>query len=148
MTFGFGAGLFSKNGTDRYGLASRRPEALIDMPTFNGDQLVEAQTGDDLSVQACADDAQVAFHAVRQLVGLAYGKAQLRWVQTGFNAAFGAGETPRNLMGFKDGTQNPNQDFSNASGSWRRTVPLSGNFRGAWNWVGRLPSEVRVAGEW
>jgi deferrochelatase/peroxidase EfeB len=58
VTFGFGSGLFSKNGTDRYGLASRRPEALIDMPTFNGDQLVEAQTGGDLSVQACADDAR------------------------------------------------------------------------------------------
>ena len=25
ITFGFGAGLFSKNGVDRYGLASRRP---------------------------------------------------------------------------------------------------------------------------
>ena len=71
VTFGFGAGLFSKDGADRYGLASQRPDALVEMPEFNGDQLVEAHTGGDLSIQACADDAQVAFHAVRQLVRLA-----------------------------------------------------------------------------
>jgi deferrochelatase/peroxidase EfeB len=106
LTFGFGAGLF--NG--RYGLAPRRPEALVDLPGFNGDQLVEGRCGGDLSVQACADDPQVAFHAVRQLVGLAYGAAQLRWVQNGFLPATAAGHTPRNLMGFKDGTRNPSAD--------------------------------------
>jgi len=107
VTFGFGPGLFTKDGRDRYGLASRRPEALIDLPRFNGDQLVAERTGGDLAVQACADDAQVAFHAVRQLAGLADGVAQLRWAQPGFVAGFAAGETPRNLMGFKDGTMNP-----------------------------------------
>ena len=112
VTFGFGAGLFGKDGADRYGLASRRPEALVDMPAFNGDQLVEGQTGGDLSIQACADDAQVAFHAVRQLVRLAYGTAQLRWVQSGFLPAYPVGETPRNLMGFKDGTINPKPPFA------------------------------------
>jgi deferrochelatase/peroxidase EfeB len=112
VTFGFGAGLFSKDGTDRYGLASRRPEALVDMPSFNGDQLVEAQTGGDLSIQACADDAQVAFHAVRQLVRLAYGTAQLRWIQAGFIPGYAPGVTPRNLMGFKDGTINPQPPFA------------------------------------
>src|SRR5262249_2384865 len=49
ITFGFGPGLFSK---DRYGLTSRRPQALVDMPQFIGDQLVEAHTGGDLSIQA------------------------------------------------------------------------------------------------
>jgi deferrochelatase/peroxidase EfeB len=106
LTFGFGAGLFDKDGKDRYGLAGRRPEALVDMPTFAGDQLVAASTGGDLSVQACADDTQVAFHAVRQLARLASDVAQIRWVQTGFIADFGAKSTPRNLMGFKDGTGN------------------------------------------
>ena len=37
----------------------------------------------------------------------AYGVAQLRWTQTGFIADGIAGHTPRNLMGFKDGTRNP-----------------------------------------
>ena len=61
-----------------------RPEALVDLPRFNGDQLVPERTGGDLSIQACADDPQVAFHAVRQLARLAYGAAQIRWAQTGF----------------------------------------------------------------
>jgi len=107
VTFGFGGGLFSKDGKDRYGLASRRPVALVELPKFTGDQLVEAQTGGDLAVQACADDPQVAFHAVRQLVRLAENVAQLRWVQTGFIPGYKAGDTPRNLMGFRDGTNNP-----------------------------------------
>jgi deferrochelatase/peroxidase EfeB len=107
LTFGFGAGLFVKDGQDRYGLAARRPAALVDMPKFTGDQLQDARTGGDLSVQACADDPQVAFHAVRQLTRLAYDVAQIRWVQTGFASSFGGTETPRNLMGFKDGTNNP-----------------------------------------
>jgi deferrochelatase/peroxidase EfeB len=107
LTFGFGVELFVKDGKDRYGLAARRPEALVDMPAFAGDQLVRTRTGGDLSVQACADDAHVAFHAVRQLARLAVDVAQIRWAQTGFMADFGAQATPRNLMGFKDGTANP-----------------------------------------
>ena len=106
ITFGFGPGLFVKDGADRYGLAAHRPEALIDLPRFNGDQLVAERTGGDLSVQACADDPQVAFHAVRQLARLAYDVAHIRWTQPGFTPGYGAKETPRNLMGFKDGTMN------------------------------------------
>ncbi len=107
LTFGFGAGLFVKDGKDRYGLAAERPAALVDMPSFNGEQLVAEHTGGDLSVQACANDPQVAFHAVRQLARLADGVAQIRWAQAGFSSDSASGETPRNLMGFKDGTQNP-----------------------------------------
>ena len=107
LTFGFGPGLFTRNGRDRYGLAARRPAALEDLPDFNGDQLEDARTGGDLSVQACADDPQVAFHAVRQMARLGAGVARLRWTQTGFTSNAAAEDTPRNLMGFKDGTQNP-----------------------------------------
>lgn len=107
ITFGFGPGLFFKNGQDRFGLAAHRPDALADLPRFNGDQLIAERTGGDISVQACAEHPQIAFHAVRQLARLSYGAAQLRWVQTGFSASSADPETPRNLMGFKDGTQNP-----------------------------------------
>jgi len=107
ITFGFGPGLFSKDGADRYGLAAKRPAALVDLPKFNGDQLEAALTGGDLSVQACADDPQVAFHAVRELARLSYGSAQFRWAQQGFLPDAPASETPRNLMGFRDGTDNP-----------------------------------------
>ncbi len=107
VTFGFGPGLFVSGGVDRYGLAAHRPQALADLPSFAGDQLEAARTGGDLSVQACADDPQIAFHAIRQLARLADGIARIRWAQTGFSSNFAADETPRNLMGFKDGTQNP-----------------------------------------
>ena len=107
LTFGFGPGLFTRDGRDRYGLAAHRPAALADLPEFNGDQLEEARTRGDLSVQACADDPQVAFHAVRQMARLTAGAARLRWTQAGFTSNSAAEDTPRNLMGFKDGTQNP-----------------------------------------
>jgi deferrochelatase/peroxidase EfeB len=106
LTFGIGPGVFVKEGVDRYGLASRRPEAFIDLPRFNGDQLVAERTGGDLCIQACADDPQTAFHAVRQLARLADTKAKLRWAQNGFLPRTKPNETPRNLMGFKDGTMN------------------------------------------
>jgi len=107
ITFGFGAGLFAKDGSDRYGLAAKRPPAFVDLPKFNGDQLEAARTGGDISVQACADDPVVAFHAVRELARLSYGATQFRWVQEGFLPQAPSEETPRNLMGFKDGTNNP-----------------------------------------
>jgi deferrochelatase/peroxidase EfeB len=109
LTFGFGPGLFERDGQDRYGLAAMRPEALADLPRFASDQLVPARSDGDLSVQACADDPQVAFHAVRQLARLADDAAQLRWTQAGFLSRPSAGGTPRNLMGFKDGTHVPPQ---------------------------------------
>ena len=106
ITFGFGPGMFTLAGKDRYGLEKQRPAALVDLPRFNGDQLLPEKTGGDLFIQACADDAQVAFHAVRQLARLGANTAQMRWGQAGFTSGK-PGETPRNLMGFKDGTMNP-----------------------------------------
>jgi deferrochelatase/peroxidase EfeB len=110
ITFGFGPGLFVKDGHDRFGLKSRRPEALVDLPKFSGDQLVDARTGGDISIQACADNPQVAFHAVRQLARMADYTAQIRWTQAGFIANQPDGSTTRNLLGFKDGTGNPHVD--------------------------------------
>ena len=107
LTFGFGPSLFTKDGQDRFGLAARRPPALADLPRFTGDQLQPARSDGDLSIQACAEDPQTAFHAVRQLARLAYGVADLRWVQAGFIPQPEA-QTPRNLMGFRDGSNNAN----------------------------------------
>ncbi|MFP4904382.1 iron uptake transporter deferrochelatase/peroxidase subunit [Paraburkholderia sp. BR14261] len=106
VTFGFGPGIFTSQDKDRYGLARKRPAALVDLPRFNGDQLIAQKTGGDLFVQACANDAQVAFHAVRQLARQGYGILTMRWGQAGFLSGPRA-QTPRNLMGFKDGTNNP-----------------------------------------
>ncbi|MDD2877563.1 MAG: iron uptake transporter deferrochelatase/peroxidase subunit [Acidiphilium sp.] len=107
LTFGFGPDLFTLAGKDRFGLAARRPAALVDLPAFPGEQLEARHTGGAVSVQACADDPQVAFHAVRELVRLAGGNATVRWTQAGFSTANRTQGTARNLMGFKDGTMNP-----------------------------------------
>ncbi len=106
LTFGFGPSLFSRDGEDRFGLAKLRPAAFVDLPRFVGDQLVPERTGGDFSVQACGDDPQATMHAVRQLMRLATGVASMRWVQSGFVPGYQADATPRNLMGFKDGTMN------------------------------------------
>ena len=106
LTFGFGASLFTKDGRDRFGIAAHRPAAFVDLPHFVGDQLVPERTGGDLSVQACGDDPQANLHAIRQLARAADGIAQFRWVQSGFVPGYAPDVTPRNLMGFKDGTIN------------------------------------------
>lgn len=113
ITFGFGPGLFEKDGVDRYGLAKQRPAALADLPKFKGDQLVPERTGGDLSVQVCADDPQMVEYAIRRMAGLANGIAKIRWAQPGFSGGFKQDETPRNQMGFKDGTMNvPTKDVA------------------------------------
>jgi deferrochelatase/peroxidase EfeB len=114
LTFGFGPTLFSKDGVDRYGLARLRPEALADLPPFPGDNLDPAHSGGDLCVQACSNDPQVAYHAIRNLTRIARGVAVLRWTQQGFgrtSSTTSAQATPRNLMGFKDGTNNLHTDL-------------------------------------
>jgi deferrochelatase/peroxidase EfeB len=109
VTLGCGPGFFERDGQDRFGLKQFRPEALIDMPTFAGDELEPECSGGDLIVQACADDAQVTFHAIHNLARIARGVAVIRWSQLGFGRTSSTSrkqETPRNLMGFKDGTNN------------------------------------------
>jgi len=105
MTFGAGPSLFD----DRFGLSRLRPSALVDIPPFAGDRLVREFSDGDLGVQICADDVQVAFHALRELIRVARGTAVLRWSQAGFRPTEAANtkeQTARNLQGFKDGTVN------------------------------------------
>ncbi len=110
ITFGFGPTLFrNTDGQDRFGLADKRPEALIDLPHFAGDALQDELVGGDLCIQACSDDPQVAVHAIRNLSRIAFGRASIRWSQLGFGRTSSTSRsqvTPRNLFGFKDGTAN------------------------------------------
>ncbi|MEU3350317.1 iron uptake transporter deferrochelatase/peroxidase subunit [Streptomyces sp. NPDC037389] len=109
LTFGIGPGLFEKDGKDRFGLKDRRPKALIDLPVFPKDNLDPARSGGDLCVQACADDPQVAVHAIRNLARIGMGRVAIRWSQLGFGKTSSTtpdAQTPRNMMGFKDGTRN------------------------------------------
>ncbi|PBC71257.1 deferrochelatase/peroxidase EfeB [Streptomyces sp. TLI_235] len=109
LTVGFGPTLFEKDGTDRFGIKAKRPEALVDLPKFPGDRLEATRTGGDICVQACADDPQVAVHAIRNLARIGMGVVNVRWSQLGFGKTSSTtpeAQTPRNLMGFKDGTHN------------------------------------------
>ncbi|MES2170678.1 MAG: Dyp-type peroxidase [Actinomycetota bacterium] len=104
VTLGLGPDLFDS----RFGLAAKRPRLLKHLPTLPSDNLTAPVTGGDLGLQACADDPQVAYHAIRDLARMARGTATTHWTVMGFGRASAgpAQKTPRNLLGFKDGTRN------------------------------------------
>ncbi|UTX51791.1 iron uptake transporter deferrochelatase/peroxidase subunit [Leucobacter aridicollis] len=117
LTFGFGRSLFvghadraaETQAGDPFGLRSLLPAEFEPLPAFAFDILDDTQSGGDLCVQACADDPQIAVHAIRNLSRIAAGRAHLAWSQLGFGRTAStsrAQETPRNLFGFKDGTAN------------------------------------------
>ena len=109
VTFGFGPSFFERDGEGRFGLGGSKPGALEPLPPLTGDVLDEGRSDGDLCIQACADDPQVAFHAIRNLVRISRGLAVVRWSQLGFGRTASTSKTqatPRNLMGVKDGTNN------------------------------------------
>jgi deferrochelatase/peroxidase EfeB len=118
ITIGFGTTLFqADDGRDRFGLAARRPPQLADLPAFPGDALITERSGGDLCIQACANDPQVAAHAIRNLARIARGTAVVRYSQLGFGRTSSTStsqQTARNLMGFKDGTNNIKAEDSTA----------------------------------
>ena len=134
ITFGFGPTLFRKDGEDRFGLLSRHPDALQRVPHFPADKLNPQRSDGDVCVQACADDPQVAVHAVRNLARIAFGRAAIRWSQLGFGRTSSTSTsqtTPRNLMGFKDGTMNLKAEDPAAVDAhvW---VPADADSKGRW----------------
>lgn len=121
LTFGLGRSLFvgeaavagGATGADPFGIRDSLPDSFQPLPSFAFDLLEDAQTGGDLCVQACADDPQVAVHAIRNLARIAFGRAHLAWSQLGFGRTASTSreqDTPRNLFGFKDGTMNVMSD--------------------------------------
>ncbi len=109
LTIGFGPSLFVKDGKDRFGIADKRPELLKDLPKFPNETMDAARSGGDICVQACANDPQVAVHAIRNLARVAFGVAAVKYSQLGFGRTSSTTReqaTPRNLFGFKDGTNN------------------------------------------
>jgi deferrochelatase/peroxidase EfeB len=109
LTIGFGPSFFAKDGKDRFGVASRRPAALADLPKFTNEILDPAKCGGDICVQACANDPQVAVHAIRNLARVGFGTVAVKYSQLGFGRTSSTTReqsTPRNMLGFKDGTNN------------------------------------------
>lgn len=109
VTIGFGPRLFESAGVDRFEIAAVRPAELEPLPPFADDRLQVGLSDGDLGVQVCADDPQVAFHAIRNLARIAIDRASVRWSLAGFGRTSRTSAeqaTPRNLLGFKDGTAN------------------------------------------
>jgi deferrochelatase/peroxidase EfeB len=105
VTIGYGPSLFD----DRFGLSARRPALLTDLPALPNEDLDPNYVGGDLCIQACSDDPLVAFHAVRNLARLGLGTVDYNWMELGFGKTSSTSTTqatPRNLLGFKDGTRN------------------------------------------
>ncbi|MFR9725693.1 iron uptake transporter deferrochelatase/peroxidase subunit [Streptomyces sp. MS19] len=123
VTFGFGHGFF-----DATGLTAARPAALAPLPAFSADALDPARSDGHLWARIGADDALVAYHALRTLQRAAAGTAAVRWTMGGFNRGPGATARPmttRNLMGQVDGTNNP--DPADDDFDTRVFVPADGD---------------------
>ena len=106
VTISFGASLFD----GRYGLASRRPAELVQMPPFPVDQLDPKICHGDVLVQICAQHRDTVVHTLREVTRTVRGALQQRWTMDGFSGANrgpSPKNSPRNLFAFRDGTANP-----------------------------------------
>jgi deferrochelatase/peroxidase EfeB len=106
LTFGFGPSAFDS----RFGLAGKRPPALVDIPAFKGDKLRPELCDGDVAVQICSASHEVCDRALHALPSSVAGGASVRWSKYGFVRdplpGDPPGSTPRNIVGFKDGTNN------------------------------------------
>lgn len=112
IVVGVGASLFD----DRFGLADRKPRELVTMPFLANDRLDPKLSHGDISVIFESGHNDTMQFALRQLMRRTRSDLVLRWMVDGYARGIGAGRaavasdkdaaTPRNLLGFKDGTSN------------------------------------------
>ncbi|WP_271461423.1 iron uptake transporter deferrochelatase/peroxidase subunit [Pantoea leporis] len=107
MTLSVGTSLFD----ERFGLSKHKPAQLQTMTRFPNDSLDAEQCHGDLLLQICANTQDTVIHALRDIIKRTPDLLAVRWRREGFIADHAARsngkETPINLLGFKDGTANP-----------------------------------------
>ncbi|MBY4951485.1 iron uptake transporter deferrochelatase/peroxidase subunit [Pantoea sp. DY-17] len=107
MTLSVGTSLFD----ERFGLSKHKPAQLQTMTRFPNDSLDAEQCHGDLLLQICANTQDTVIHALRDIIKCTPDLLAVRWRRDGFIADHAARsngkETPINLLGFKDGTANP-----------------------------------------
>ncbi|KOC88780.1 iron uptake transporter deferrochelatase/peroxidase subunit [Winslowiella iniecta] len=107
ITVSLGSSLFD----ERFGLQSQKPLKLQTMTRFPNDALDASLCHGDLLLQICANTNDTVIHALRDIIKHSPDLLSVRWRREGFissHAARSLGkETPINLLGFKDGTANP-----------------------------------------
>lgn len=107
ITVSVGHSLFD----ERFGLAAQKPKHLHKMTRFPNDALDAKWCHGDLLLQICANSSETVLHALRDIIKHTPDLLSVRWRRDGFISAHAAAsqgnETPINLLGFKDGTANP-----------------------------------------
>jgi deferrochelatase/peroxidase EfeB len=140
-TLSVGASLFD----GRYGLAARKPRDLVTMPFLANDRLDPARSHGDLLLLLQGKEPDVCVHALRRVMRRTRSGLVLHWLQDAFtrpDAKPRAGQTQsRNLLGFKDGTANP--DAADASLMDRLVWTAAGDGEPAWT-AGGTYQVVRV----
>lgn len=111
IVVGVGASLFD----ERFGLADRKPKELVTMPFLANDKLDPKISHGDISILFEAGHNDTVQFALRQVMRRTRSDLVLRWMIDGYARGIGAGQaseaqTPRNLLGFKDGTANLDVD--------------------------------------
>jgi deferrochelatase/peroxidase EfeB len=132
VTFGLGPGAFAAGG---------RPVALRALPDFAGDALDPAWSGGDLALQVCARRPQEAEAALARLAAAAGDAVAERWRQSG-TLGRGPGDrpegTPRDPLGFRDGTHNLRRDRDLDRYVWIERGDRSGMVGGSYLVVRRI----------
>jgi len=108
VTVALGASLFD----ERFGLSPLKPKHLQRMKRFRNDALDGNICHGDLLLQFCANTADTNIHALRDILKNAPDLLLLRWKQEGTvpvrqPKTAEPAESARNLLGFRDGTANP-----------------------------------------